>query len=235
MTNDDLQRWLEGNEHPHARALLEAGRADQPPPDFSKRLLVGLGIGSAVAATTSVAAAKSSSGVVATWLLAGFVGGGIVAGGASALLPAPGAPAAAVARTPTATIPHQPHAAPALAASDESEPESVVAPPVQTATPRAPVSAASSSAGQLGREVQLIDSARRALATGNTSLASTQLDEYRRIAITGVLDREARVLRIETLLRQGDRERAATLAKAYISELPNDPHSARLRSLLGID
>jgi hypothetical protein len=93
-------------------------------------------------------------------------------------------------------------------------------------------SAATSSppSGQLGRDVELIDQVRRALRAHNTSLALNALDRYKLVASTGVLDREARVLRIQALRDAGNIAGASKLAAQYIADFPDDAHAARLRA-----
>jgi hypothetical protein len=46
-----------------------------------------------------------------------------------------------------------------------------------------------------------------------------------------VLDREARVLRIETLYKLGSLARARALTEQYVGLYPNDAHVAQLRAL----
>ena len=95
----------------------------------------------------------------------------------------------------------------------------------------APIPSSAATRG-LGREVALIDAARRAVARGDANGAMSQLDRYSKVRETQILDREARLLRIDVLVLRGERERAAVLAREYLRQLPNDPHSGRLRKLL---
>jgi hypothetical protein len=59
-----------------------------------------------------------------------------------------------------------------------------------------------------------------------------ELDRYDGVSETRILDREARLLRIDALVLNGQRQRAAELAREYLRRFPNDPHSARLRKLI---
>jgi Tfp pilus assembly protein PilF len=77
----------------------------------------------------------------------------------------------------------------------------------------------------------LIDAARNAFAAGQFSRAFAELEAYEQIARTGVLDREARVLRIEILHRAGDQAQADSLTQQYLREFPSDEHAVRLRAL----
>ncbi len=67
----------------------------------------------------------------------------------------------------------------------------------------APAALPSPSSGLLGREVLQIDRARGALAGGDAGRALRELDIYAQLEQTGVLSREARVLRIDALERLG--------------------------------
>ena len=77
----------------------------------------------------------------------------------------------------------------------------------------------------------MIDAARAALGSHDSSTALSILNRYDAHVRTHVLDREARLLRIDALVQSGDRASAARLAQAYFNDLPNDPHAARLRAI----
>ncbi len=111
----------------------------------------------------------------------------------------------------------------------------------QQVVARAFEAAASSSAfgeskettsGRLGREVSLIDEARRALAVGDAPRAEATLDAYAALARTGTLDREAQILRVEALVASGQRAAAVVLARSYLQAYPSDPHAPMLRQLV---
>jgi hypothetical protein len=117
-------------------------------------------------------------------------------------------------------------------AIESAVPSETAAPAPSTATSAARSEArAAAPLGQLGREVAMIDRARRALAGHHYAQVLAVLDEYGRASTTGSLDREARVLRIEALRRSGDIEGAERLAAQYLSEFPDDAHGTRLRAL----
>jgi hypothetical protein len=88
--------------------------------------------------------------------------------------------------------------------------------------------------GALGRDLAQIDATRRALKAGDATRAGELLDGYHRGRQTDFFEREALVLRIETLVQQGQHERAATLASRYFQRFPDDVHAHRIRGLLGI-
>jgi hypothetical protein len=100
------------------------------------------------------------------------------------------------------------------------------APPRPPST-QAPAPAVSS--GALAREVAQIDSARSALASGETKRALAELERYERMRETPTFVREAELLRIEAFSARGERARAAQLARRYITRFPNDAHVAKLR------
>jgi hypothetical protein len=101
------------------------------------------------------------------------------------------------------------------------------------AAPPAPASADLPASQSLSREIAMIDSARRALASGRAAEALQQLDAYAARPRTGTLDREAQLLRIDALTQLGQRAAALPLAERYLGSYPNDPHAARLRALVG--
>jgi hypothetical protein len=194
--------------------------------------------GSAVGAAVGSGAAPSLALVAAKWRAVGVLGGGILAAGADLALspereqqPAPqtlgaNAPAANSPKPPTAT----PVAAstPTPATSAQPAPANLAPSDVRGSASTAP--SASAGTSQLRREVELIERVRRALSAGNTSLALSELDAYQRVASTGVLDREARVLRIRALREGGDEAGARKLSDQYLLDFPSDPHASGLRA-----
>jgi hypothetical protein len=252
----ELRPLCESSEDAAARDLLHAGRSDAPEREFSERLLIGLGLGvaagtvSAMATTGTAAAlpgaastgsgAASVSALVAKWVAVSVVGGGILAGGAHvALSPPSAAPVPSIAKPLGRSVPG---ALPTAKAAPGTAPvvSPLEAPPLASpellpeAEPEAsqPPSAGAARPGQLGREVESIDRARRALGAGNLRQALRELDTFERVQGTGVLAREARVLRIEVLFRLGRVVPARQLLEQYRQSYPNDPHVARLRALV---
>jgi hypothetical protein len=250
---NDLDRLHDSSPNARTRALLLAGEAERPADDFTKRLLVGVAAASAATVTHAAAAAggaklgsvvqgvAASSGapslalVAAKWVAVGVLGGGILAAGAERVFsPTPAetiAPSHVETRAVPTTAVLMPPTAPDTAVL--APPTESAAPPIAGAAERRseavlPSSAAAPS-GPLGREVQIIDDARRALAAGNTARALAELDGYDKIASTGALDREARVLRIQALRKAGDDAGARKLTEQYLNDFPNDAHTRQLR------
>lgn len=255
----DLDRLLHGSQSPRTRALLRAGRSEHAPERFAERLLLEVSAAAAAGAVTSFAATSVTAGaklgaaasgaatsaaaapsltlVVAQWVALGVLGGGILATGANAALspesPQASTPTRATLAAPPVVMPPAPHVAlgapsPTNTVAKRDAPDSSAPAAMHTTVPSATTS--SPPTGQLGREVELIDQVRRALRAHNTSLALNALDRYSLVASTGVLDREARVLRIQALRDAGDVAGASKLAAQYIADFPHDAHAARLRA-----
>lgn len=257
---NELEPLFDVSSSARTRALLQAGRKDTPPDDFSQRLLAGLGV-AAVATTVTISAAASASGAavssaassssgavsavlaVSKWVAVGALGGGIFAAGVDlALAPQPALPVVSYAvraakPASAASKPQQrsgavvaPETTPQVVPDREREP-ALTSPHPEPAAAAAAAGAAGSP-GQLGREVASIDRARQALSAGDAAGALRELDSFDHTQLTGVLEREARVLRIDALLAQGQTSRARSLAEQYVQQYPNDAHAARLRALL---
>lgn len=252
----ELERLVDESRSSRTRALLRAGRAETSPDGLTEHLLASVGVAAAASALSSAAAASLSAGshlggavsgaavgsagasslaFVAKWVVVGVLGGGMLAAGLDFALSPPFEPV-------RAPLPVSAPARPAVAVPRAALPITGMAPTPTVSTPPAlagssprrapggPTSAVPApSATELGREVELIERARRALSTGNPSLALSELDAYRRIASTGVLDREARVLRIRALRESGDEASARELSNQYVLDFPDDAHAQRLK------
>ncbi|MEI9948700.1 MAG: hypothetical protein WDO74_06880 [Pseudomonadota bacterium] len=220
--------------------LLRAAADEQPSRALPQKILVGLGAGlaatgaSAVAsgATASPPAAAISGGgiLVAKWLALGLVGGLLATAGLDAVTSSTSSapPAVAPARTSieVSAVVLPPVSAPPAPVAEAAAEVARIERAASTPTP--PVADTSS---RLREEVRLIDAARAALAAGAAERALRELQTYRRVAQTGMLDREARVLHIEALAKVGDLKQARALAEAYSADFPRDAHARRLRAL----
>jgi hypothetical protein len=251
----DIKPLLQARPGSRLSAMVRAAAVEQPSTDLSGRILAGLGVGAAVTATTAAAsgsviastlagkgvAASSSSALGALaikWLAIGTVGGVAAAAGLDAAFSnrdvATDDPVALTVQSPApaAAVVHE---GIAVAPSSEPRPASDLpategAPVEKTPSAPPPSLAASGHAG-LREELRLIDSARAALAAGKHDQALRQLAAYGSVSTTGILDREARVLRIEALVKSGKLQQARLLADAYLAAHPNDLHARRLREL----
>lgn len=171
------------------------------------------------------------------------------------------APAPVAAPVPAGT-PLTPRALPEAASpTPEPAPEVPATPPASIATPpplpaataaldpaptAAPVHTGSASfdapeakpgtlspPSTLGEETQALDGARHALAVGQAREALGALDAYRAKWPKGALRAEAALLRVDALLRSGNRPAAEREAHALISAAPASRYATRARALLG--
>ena len=207
--------------------------------------------GIATATAQALSSGKASAlAIVVKWIGIGAVGGIATAGGASYLAsvskqPAPARPALVVEQPQPAREPVK--SAPSRSASG-ADPEGVLEPseapkedvrvagtgeraraPARGGSTNAPLSATPNA---LAIDVAHLDRARSALAHGDTNSALQALDTYAATHRTGVLEREATILRIDALVSQGDRARAVRLARRYLEQFPHDPHAQRLEQLV---
>jgi hypothetical protein len=84
----------------------------------------------------------------------------------------------------------------------------------------------------LGQEVAALDRARAALATGDAAGALRLLDNYEASFPKASLAQEGTILRIEALLKQGNRDAAVDLGNRFLAQHPGSSHSAKVRQLL---
>jgi hypothetical protein len=129
-------------------------------------------------------------------------------------------------------------ASPAPVAVAHSAPPEVVTTPTTSASasfapPPAPpraASAAPSGSAPLAAEIRLLDQARAALARRDLEQASRLLDAYAKSRPSGVLTREATLLRARLLLAQRQKSAAAAAARAFVVQHPESA-DAELREL----
>jgi len=117
-------------------------------------------------------------------------------------------------------------------------------PPAQTSDAKRTTRAASSapavtsgaaSADTLGRETQLITSARAALKAGNPDEALALLDEHARLFPRGWLANERIAERIVVLCSVGRRAEAAREAKSFLDGRPKSPLTRRVEASCAVD
>ncbi len=241
--------------------LLRSARGDAPSHNARMRTAVALGIVAGTAATTTAASASTaaaaskwgaySGAVLFKWLGIGALGGALTVGAVEyATVPATRAittsvalapPAPATARARRGSIP----APVAVAAPDPTvaAPVPTVAAPLALA-PKAEAPAVapsrlpppSASVQTLADEVQSLDRARTALASGDTRAALDALDAHDRgfASKNASLAPEAAVLRIETLVQRGDDAAATAGATAFLAAYPDSPQARRVHSVLAL-
>ena len=245
----DPRRLLEGGGSNLERDLLEAGQAEVPDVSAKRRAAVALAIGAATASVWPTAAyATAKAGKAGMPLLLKFLAVGAVGAGTlgtatylitrpepakiteAALPAADEAPARAAAKRTTP----KPAEAPAAAPVETAEAPEAVAPKVaevrrsQGPSPQSSPAPASS----ISDEIRVLDQARRAIASGDSAAAKRALEQHRRQYPKGALAEEAVLLQIESLVRQGKRGAAKSLADRFRASHPNSPHLRRIDSVL---
>lgn len=224
------------------KELLESWKREQPSAGARQKTLAMLGLGGA-----SIGAAAAGSSIapkaLASWtmlaitkwlvigaLLAGLTVAGVLSVRGSArpvevpppapLAPSPPAPAPA----PTRAVvePWVPVPAPAPV---------VPAPAIVKPSPRA--DAHPIEGGTLAQQIALLDRARAALTAGDAAHAQELVNDYEARFPDGSFVEEAEVLRVEALIRAGDRAGATRVGTRFLSAHPTSAHAARVRALLG--
>jgi hypothetical protein len=258
----DPERLLNVGATDEERLLLAAGVGEQPPAEGPERLRVLLGLSGALLASGAVAASANSlppaaaaanavlttgktaalgatlkvstAKLVLPWLVLALTGAGIL--GSVFVLEQRRSQGTRVQQprlvAPTPVLP-----APVLApdrqepalrdATPNEQPHDDSEPPARALPKSAPKLAQS-----IARETADLDAARAALRAGSVPRALQELDRYARRHPRGVLRQEASVLRIEALLRARDASKAQRTAQRFLSEHPDSPYAARVRSLL---
>jgi len=247
----DPRRLLDGDADEFESELLRSVEHDSMSPGSRRRILAALSVGGAIVTTSAVAGSSALGGqigffegvsaVALKWIgicsVVGLVPTGVwVAHSHRALAPSNGpAPSSAVmgvgppvAKATNDGSEAKPSSAPARAA-----PVRAVAPRDPKATPRVGPSPASGSPASLGDEVAALQAARAALANQDSNGALGALDRYKARFPSGRLAPEAKVLRIEALVRRGDRSQASALANQFESSSPESPYAERIDSMLG--
>ncbi len=233
---------------PFERDLLESWSSEQPSAAARARALAigGVTVAALVGGAGAAAAPKAASvgaAALAKWGVLGVLVAGMATATVAVLREAPVAPSA----PPTAT------ASLATGASGPSTPN----PTAQSTTPMGPpavspadlpaaapdptaahakghVAAASGVVGapSLAEEIALFDRARAALDAGEADRALGLLDTYESRFRSGAFGQEAEVLRVQALLRRGDRARASSVGERFLAAHPSSPHAARIRAIL---
>ena len=95
-----------------------------------------------------------------------------------------------------------------------------------------PAVSAEAPPSTLGEETKALDRARRSLAVKRPAEALAALDGYRQTWPRGALRAEAALLRVEALLRLGNRSAAEREAAAIIAQAPGSRYATRAAALL---
>jgi hypothetical protein len=212
----------------------------------------GAAVGAAAAA--SKAGALSTAGMLgaaAKWGAAGIATGAVFLGavhGVTELVDSPpkrAEPVAAQAPAPPAPVARPAPTAETRSAekSESNQPTRLQAVPLtpERAVPRtaspAPQPAETPatdviSAERLAEEVRIVDRARAALAAGRAADTLAAVDEYDRLPAGRRFVPETLYLRMEALLRLGQRDAARRVAERLAVAHPNAPQAARARAVL---
>jgi hypothetical protein len=255
----DPKRLLEDWNDDLGRAALRAAARDVPPASAKERakaVAIGALAPTAAALTTAMGTSAVATGAIGLTKVVAFIGvagvalvaGTVYLSSAEKHIETPSpttanaihtaAPSALASPTPSAlTQASDDASAPPLASAVVVTSRSATTAPARAPTvapqpstaPSAPVDHESALAGELSS----LDRARSALAQGNASQALALLDDYSAHFPRGALSTEATVLRIEALVRSGDRASAITLAHAFLAANATSPYAPRVRSLIG--
>lgn len=188
----------------------------------------GTGLGAAAASTGAVAGGSLIAKIVGVAVVGVAIGTGVVVAARAPAAPLVAPPVASAGPLPSPVVVTPPSAI-ALAAevaSVEPAPE-----PTKPEKPSAPPKTSADSA--LRDELALLDSARGAIARGDTAAALAALGQHGQRFPRGYLGSEAAVLRVEALVKAGRRAEADAEGDRLLAREPNGPQAQRVRSLLG--
>jgi hypothetical protein len=136
----------------------------------------------------------------------------------------PASAASPASSAPQPETPPLPSAA-SFAPLDESAPAASAAAPATSASAPPP--------STLGDETKALDRVRDHLTAGRTTQALSEIQRYRAQWPRGALAAEAAILRVDALLRSGNRAEADREAEALIKRAPESRYATRARALLG--
>ncbi len=253
LSEDGLPEWT-GEE----LALLRSADDDRPPGRSLPATLTAAGVGGALA--SGAAAAKGASvaaGVgsatakwttflaASKWVGVVMLGGTLVTGTVVLSRRAQQRERAEHRESSAVTTKAEPRGtshealiatpAPEPAASGAVDTESREGPPASSVNPSNLPGRRATPRSQpdISLEIAALDDARAALRGGRSSEALAALDRYgAEFGKNGSLRVEATVLRVDALLRSGQRDRATALADAFLTRNPKSPYAARLRALM---
>jgi hypothetical protein len=228
----DPQRLVQQGADDFERSLLRSARIDVGPDDTRARCVAALAGVTLLGA--KVATASSGLGLVVKWIgigaVVGLAAAGTVKVGGRALSRADVPPRASVIAPAIERPPDQ--AVTALASVTAPAAEPSAAPSVDRAPPT-PTAAFGRADDALDREVGLLDTARSALARGDTASALRALDRRDREFPRGALGPEALVIRVQAQLALGNRAGAQAAARAFLAKNPDSAQARTLRTMLG--
>ena len=200
----------------------------------------------APASASTAAVVASAKGTAAWKLLAVLAAIGGIGTGATFLAtrerapvasPAPAVTTASVVTPEPITTTPAPQEIASVSVDDlptvKAVPSARIAQPAGSSAPSEPAATAPtpSPAARLTEETRAVGAIRASLQKDQTREALRLLDAYEAEFPRGVLAEEAEVLRIETLVRAGDKGEAARRANRFLADRPSSPHAARVRTM----
>ncbi|HEX3593879.1 MAG TPA: hypothetical protein VHU80_02225 [Polyangiaceae bacterium] len=244
-----VRRILEEDPSAAERLLLASASIDSPPPDGRARVLVALGLAASVgtAASSASAATVATTGpVIAKWVAMGALGGAVMASSVAvvtrhALSESPAAQSAQ-------SAPPRPEHGPAV--TERRQAPAALATARAAVTPAAPAvretlagarhverriahdDPTSATTRSLSDEIDVLDRARRALASHDPGGALRLLDAHDSDFPAPRLSQEATVLRVEALFASGRGNEGRRLGELLLRDEPSSAHAKRIRSLL---
>ncbi len=241
------------------RRLASSWKTDGPSPAAKAATLAmfaaGAGAGAAIAAGAKGGAVTAKVAAAAGWSFAAKVGIGVLAVAAAgsvaafvttvATTPGSNVPGAVSAAAPVQARPIAASASPSPSADTTRDPAPSVAPLTVTTLPSvvvavpsrataAPVTTAIASARAdvaLEEQVRSIG-ARAALDRGDAAGCLAALAGYDQAFPNGMLSQEATLLRVQALMKRGDRAGARDVAERFLASHPSSPHEQKMRRLL---
>jgi hypothetical protein len=231
----DPHRLVDQDADDFERSLLRSARIDVGPDDTRARCVAALAGVTLLGA--KVATAASGVGLAVKWIgigaVVGLAAAGTVKVGGRALSRSE-APPRACATAPA--IERPPEAPPTFASVTAPEPSPAPEPRAPPSVDRtAPPSASFAHADDaLDREVGLLDTARSALARGDTASALRALDRRDREFPRGALGPEALVIRVQVQLALGNRAGAQAAARGLLVRNPDSAQARTLRTMLDL-
>ena len=81
----------------------------------------------------------------------------------------------------------------------------------------------------------MVEAARAALAANDVVGASSALDRHAKAYPRGVFSEEAKMLRIDVLVKRGDANAARDAARTHLAQHPTSPYRARLLQIIASD
>lgn len=227
----DPKRLSEDAPSSFERMLLSSGKGEPPPDDLEQRVLA------AFAALPAAAPSKPSffGSLRPYHLVIALVAASAVVGTVTLnRSPAPVVTQTTPAPVVTQTAAPMPIEAPPGDNLPVVTPDSLpTAPEPVKPSVRVPSSAPVAVQGSsLDREVALLEIVKAKLGAHDAAEATRNLDVYNSEFPQGALRPEATVLRVQTLLMQGNRPAAQALADEYLGQHPSSVHATRIRALL---